>query len=252
MTRPRLALLNAAHDGANTARNFRRELDADLVEFDANAQQLPDHFDFDNDEGTSSSRTASPFDGVVITGSRSSVYWDEEWIPPLVEWTAEAAERGLPILGVCYGHQVLAEALGGRVGGMDDFEIGYNEVTHRGDDELFDGIDREFTVFTTHGDTVVELPPGAELIAENEFGVHAFRKGSCWGVQFHPEYDIETAETVSEGKRDRIGDDRVDEVLSGITPERYEAACEAKTLFDNFTAHCRRVRDAESSAGVEA
>ncbi|QZP36627.1 type 1 glutamine amidotransferase [Halobaculum magnesiiphilum] len=236
MTRLRLALLNAAHDGANTARNFRRELDADLAEFDANARQLPDHFDFD---------------GVVVTGSRSSVYWDEEWIPPLIEWTAEAAERGLPILGVCYGHQVLAEALGGRVGGMDDFEIGYNEITHRGDDELFAGIDEEFTVFTTHGDAVVELPPGAELLAENQFGVHAFRKGSCWGVQFHPEYDVETAETVTEGKRDRIGDERVDEVLAEITPERYDAACEAKALFDNFAAHCRRVRDADSNAEIE-
>ncbi|MFC6786979.1 type 1 glutamine amidotransferase [Halobaculum halobium] len=237
MTRLRLALLNAAHDGANTARNFRRELDADLAEFDANARELPEQFDFD---------------GVVITGSRSSVYWDEEWIPPLVEWTAEAAERGLPILGVCYGHQVLAEALGGRVGGMDDFEIGYNEVTHRGDDELFAGIDEEFTVFTTHGDAVVELPPGAELLAENEFGVHAFRKGDCWGVQFHPEYDIETAESVTDGKRDRIGDERVDEVLAAITPERYDAACEAKALFDNFTVHCSRVRDAESNTEVEA
>ena len=251
MTRLRLALFNAAHDGANTARNFRRELDADLVEFDANAQELPDDFEFDDGE-TSSSRTAPPFDGVVITGSRSSVYWDEEWIPPLVEWTAEAAERGLPILGVCYGHQVLAEALGGRVGGMDGFEIGYNAVTHRGDDELFAGIDEEFTVFTTHGDAVLELPPGAKLLADNEYGVHAFRRGRCWGVQFHPEYDVETAESVAEGKRDRIGDEAVDRVLAGITPERYDAACEAKTLFDNFTAYCRRVRDGDAEAEVDA
>ncbi|MFC7097450.1 type 1 glutamine amidotransferase [Halobaculum marinum] len=236
MTRLRLALLNAAHEGENTARNFRRELDADLAEFDANAQQLPETFDFD---------------GVVITGSRSSVYWDEEWIDPLVEWTAEAAERGLPILGVCYGHQVLAEALGGRVGGMDDFEIGYNQIGHTGDDELFAGIGEEFTVFTTHGDAVLELPPGAELLAENEFGVHAFRKGHTWGVQFHPEYDVETAREVTEGKRERIGDAKVDAVLADISPERYDAACEAKTLFDNFTAYCRRVRD-DAEAGPEA
>ncbi|QWC19824.1 type 1 glutamine amidotransferase [Halorubrum sp. 2020YC2] len=226
MTRLRFALLNAAHDGANTRRNFRREIDADLVEFDAVEGDLPDH---------------TEFDGVVVTGSRSSVYWDEAWIPPLVDYVSEAAEAGVPVLGVCYGHQVLAEALGGRVAGMDGFEIGYNEIRAVRDDPLFDGIDDDFTAFTTHGDAVVELPPSATLLAENDRGVHAFRDGHCWGVQFHPEYDIETAREVTDGKRDRIGDARVDAVLESITPEAYDAACEAKALFDNFTAYAERL-----------
>ncbi len=233
MTRLRFALLNAAHNGANTRRNFRRELDADLAEFNATDGHLPEHTDFD---------------GVVITGSRSSVYWDEPWIPPLIEYVAEAAAADVPILGVCYGHQVLAEALGGRVAGMDGFEIGYNAVRHR-DDQLFEGIDEEFTVFTTHGDAVVELPPSATLLAENEHGIHAFRDGGCWGVQFHPEYDVETAREVTEGKRDRLGDARVDAVLENITPDAYDAACEAKALFDNFVAYARQV-NAQRSVGA--
>jgi len=227
MTRLRFALLNAAHDGANTRRNFRREIDADLVEFDVTAGDHPDHTDFD---------------GVVVTGSRSSVYWDEAWIPPLVDYVAEAADAGCPVLGVCYGHQVLAEALGGRVAGMDGFEIGYNEIRRTRDDPLFDGIGDSFTAFTTHGDAVVELPPSATLLAENDRGVHAFRDGHCWGVQFHPEYDVETAREVTDGKRDRVGDARVDAVLAEITPEAYNAACEAKPLFDNFVAHARRLK----------
>ncbi|WP_017342593.1 type 1 glutamine amidotransferase [Halorubrum sp. T3] len=226
MTRLRFALLNAAHDGANTRRNFRRELDADLVEFDAVDGDLPDH---------------TEFDGVVVTGSRSSVYWDEAWIPPLVDYVAEAAEAGCPVLGVCYGHQVLAEALGGRVAGMDGFEIGYNEIRRVRDDPLFEGIDESFTAFTTHGDAVVELPPSATLLAENDRGVHAFRDGHCWGVQFHPEYDVETAREVTDGKREQIGDARVDGVLESITPAAYDAACEAKALFENFTAYAARL-----------
>ena len=226
MTRLRFALLNAAHDGANTRRNFRREIPADLVEFDVVDGDLPE---------------STEFDGVVVTGSRSSVYWDEAWIPPLVDYVAEAAAAGVPVLGVCYGHQVLAEALGGRVAGMDGFEIGYNEIRRVRDDPLFEGIGESFTAFTTHGDAVVELPPSATLLAENDRGVHAFRDGHCWGVQFHPEYDVETARDVTDGKRDQIGDARVDAVLESITPEAYDAACEAKALFENFTAYAERL-----------
>ncbi|OYR81825.1 hypothetical protein DJ72_10235 [Halorubrum distributum] len=235
MTRLRFALLNAAHDGANTRRNFRRELDADLVEFDAVDGDLPDH---------------TEFDGVVVTGSRSSVYWDEAWIPPLVDYVAEAADAGVPVLGVCYGHQVLAEALGGRVAGMDGFEIGYNEIRRVRDDPLFEGIDESFTAFTTHGDAVVELPPSATLLAENDRGVHAFRDGHCWGVQFHPEYDVETAREVTDGKRDQIGDARVDGVLESITPEAYDAACEAKAMFETFTAYAERLAAERSERGT--
>ncbi len=229
--KPRLALLNAAHGGDNTRRNFRRELDADLVEFNVTEGERPRGYDYD---------------GLVVTGSRSSVYWDEPWIDPLIEYVADAAEHGLPILGVCYGHQVLAEALGGHVAAMDGFEIGYNTIERLTDDELFDGLDREFTAFTTHGDAVIELPPGSQVIAQNEYGIHAFRRGHCFGVQFHPEYDMQTARTVTEGKKERIAPDRVAQTLEEITPENYAAACEAKVIFDNFTEYVRSLTDADT------
>ena len=224
MERLRFGLLQAAQNDANTTRNFRRELDADLVEFDVNSGEIPPH---------------TEFDALVVTGSRASVYWDEAWIDPLVDYVAEAAADGVPILGVCYGHQVLAEALGGRVAGMNDFELGYNTVEQVGDDPLFEGIADSFTVFTSHGDTVADLPPGAELIAHNDHGVHGFRRGDCWGVQFHPEYDLRTAREIAESKRERLGDPQVDRVLNEIAPAQYDAACEAKQLFENFTTYVR-------------
>jgi GMP synthase (glutamine-hydrolysing) len=219
MDRLRIALLNASTD-EDTPRNFRRELDADLVEFDIQ-ENVPDSFDFD---------------GAVITGSRASVYWDEPWIPPLKEWVATATERGLPVLGVCFGHQVLAEALGGTVEDMGEYEIGYREV--EGEGTL---LDDSMTVFTTHSDTVTELPPGARQIAENDYGIHGFRVNNAFGVQFHPEYDMETARTVTRGKD--LPDERIERVLDGITEENYAKACEAKTLFENFTGRVRAVRD---------
>ena len=238
MRKPRIALLEAANNDDNNRRNFRRELDADLVEFDAANGDLP--------------ASTAGYDAIVITGSRASVYWDETWIDPLIEFIATAVDDGLPALGVCYGHQALAEALGGRVAGMDDFELGYNEIERVGDDELFAGIDERFTVFTSHGDTVVDLPPGAELLARNDHGVHAFRKDHAWGVQFHPEYDMQTAREIAEDKRERVGDAQVDAVLESITSDNYEAACEAKGLFENFTQYVRAVTAEKNRAEATA
>ena len=229
-------MLNAAHGGDHTRRNFRREVDADLVEFDVTERELPDGF---------------AFDGCIVTGSRASVYWDEPWIGELKAWVGDAVEAGLPFLGVCYGHQLLADVLGGRVEGMSEYEIGYRTVEHDGS-LLFEGVDGEFTVFTTHSDRVAELPPGADLIARNDYGIHGFRKGDVFTVQFHPEYDMETARTVTEGKDDQLSDERLQAVLDGITEENFAAACGAKTLFDNFTEYVRARRDPETGAGTAA
>ncbi len=227
MDSPCIALLNAAYDGTSTRRNFRRELDAHLVEFDAANGELPESFEYD---------------AVVVTGSRASVYWDDPWISPLKAWVGEAIEREIPCLGVCYGHQLLADVLGGEVRDMGEYELGYNEVAHLGDSPLFSGIDGRFTVFTSHSDAVTSLPPGAEPIAENDVSNHGFRKGHVFGVQFHPEYDTETARAIAEGKRGAVPDDQLEAVLAGITEENYAAACEAKGVFENFTQYVRDQR----------
>ncbi|SIR51633.1 GMP synthase (glutamine-hydrolysing) [Haladaptatus litoreus] len=222
MSRLRIAFLNAAHGDENTRRNFRRELDAELTEFDVTEGHLPNSFDFD---------------AAVVSGSRSSVYWDEEWIPPLKEWVEVAIESGMPMLGICYGHQLLADVLGGDVRDMGEYEIGYREVEHVGESPLFDGIESEFVAFTTHSDEVAELPPGAKAIAENDYSNHGFRKEDVFGVQFHPEYDMDTAEEVTRGKD--LSAERLQRVLDGINEENFTAACEAKIVFENFTDYVR-------------
>jgi GMP synthase (glutamine-hydrolysing) len=224
MSRPRLALLDASHEDSDTRRNFRRELDADLVEFGCQAGDLPPSFDYD---------------GAVVTGSRTSVYWDEEWIAETNAWVAEAVERGLPFLGVCWGHQLLADVLGGTVEHMGEYEIGYRAIEQVGNSRLFDGVSERFTSFVTHQDHVADLPPGAQLIAENDYGVHGFRRDRVFAVQFHPEYDTETAETVASGKD--LPDEKMQRVMDGITEQNFVAACETKQLFDNFTDFVRSV-----------
>ncbi len=231
MSRLRIALLNAAHDGADTRRNFRRELDADLVEFHCPEGELPETFQFD---------------ACVVTGSRASVYWDKPWIGALKSYVGDAIDTGMPMLGVCYGHQLLADVLGGSVENMGEYEIGYRTVEQDGENSLLAGVDNDFTVFTTHSDRVSEAPPGAEVFARNEYGIHGFRKDNVFAVQFHPEYDMTTAEEVASGKD--LPEERMQQVLDGITTENYAAACEAKTLFENFTEFVRERRQTDESA----
>lgn len=220
--RPRIALLDASHDDSHAERNFRREIDADLERYSVVDGEFPD---------------ADAYDAIVVTGSRASVYWDEAWIDETRAWVGTAIDRGLPALGICWGHQLLADVLGGTVEPMGEYELGYRTVRHAGDD-IFDGVPEEFTVFTTHSDAVTSLPEGAELIAENDYGVHGFRHGDVYGIQSHPEYDPRTAESVVGGK-DHLPDERIASVQAGITDEAYAEARPAKQVFANF---CRTIQ----------
>lgn len=226
MERPRLALVNAAHDAAGPRRNFQREVDADLIEYHVAAGDLPP----DPHGGT------LDIDGVLVTGSRSSVYDDEEWIKATIDWLGAAIDAGYPTLGVCFGHQAVASAIGGTVEDMGEYELGYREIRHDGG-PLFAGISDPFLAFTTHSDTVTALPESATVLAENEYGVQAFSTESAWGVQFHPEYDRATAERVT--RRKDLPQDRIDAVLEGITNQARDRAAEAAIVFENFLAVIR-------------
>jgi GMP synthase (glutamine-hydrolysing) len=133
--------------------------------------------------------------GAVITGSHSMVTDGQSWVEPLAEWLRSLVEEEIPVLGVCYGHQLLGHALGARVGYHPDGpEIGTVEVDllPEGErDPLLGGMPRRFHAHTTHAQSVLTLPDGAVLLARTDHDAHAaFRAGSCaWGVQFHPEYD---------------------------------------------------------------
>ncbi|WP_394740763.1 type 1 glutamine amidotransferase [Natronococcus roseus] len=227
----RIAVLNAAHEDANTTRNFRRELDASLAEFDITQGELPETY---------------AFDGAVVTGSRTSVYWDEEWIDATKEWVDEAIARDVPFLGICWGHQLLADVLGGTVEDMGAYEVGYSGIEHSGESRLFEGISSEFTAFTSHADEVSALPAGAEPLAENDYSNHGFRKDRVFGVQFHPEYDQRTARELVHRKE--LSDERRDSVLAEITDENYRSACEAKLVFENFLEYVAELQSAEATA----
>lgn len=167
--------------------------------------------------------------GAVITGSHAMVTDDLPWSLNLEIWVRECLDKEIPILGVCYGHQLLARAAGGTVGfhpgGKEIGTVKVNVKTAGRDDLLFRYIETSFNAHVTHAQTVLTLPENAVCLAYNEFEPHqAFRIGSyAWGVQFHPEYTprIMKAYIIEQADELRTAGKNTDHLLAGVrhTPE---------------------------------
>jgi GMP synthase (glutamine-hydrolysing) len=128
---------------------------------------------------------------VIVTGSPLSVIDRLPWMELAAERLRELVRAEVPLLGICFGHQLLGYALGGRVSlnprGREMGTVGFaNSVS----DPVL-GKPGSWLVNTTHLDSVVQLPPGAEVLGSTELEPYAaVRFGRCaWGVQFHPEID---------------------------------------------------------------
>lgn len=131
--------------------------------------------------------------GIILSGGPNSVYDVEDFKAPQVVF-----ELGVPVLGICYGMQLMAAQLGGSVESSNKREFGYAEMRARGHSELFRGIeDRRngeghglLDVWMSHGDKVTTLPPGFKLIGSNPstpIAAMADEERKFYAVQFHPE-----------------------------------------------------------------
>jgi GMP synthase (glutamine-hydrolysing) len=178
--------------------------------------------------------SAEGYDAVMMTGSPLSVTRLEPWMERAAAFMVEAGERGTPVLGVCFGQQLLAHAYGGRVArNPQGRETGTVEVTLTEDgrkDALFDGLPGRFAVQATHEDFVSQLPEGTRVLAGNANTAAqalAFRK-KVRGVQFHPEAPTDAMRAVilarQEGlERDAVArgaapGEKVPRLLAGLTP----------------------------------
>ncbi|TDK19569.1 glutamine amidotransferase [Luteimonas aestuarii] len=159
------------------AAGLRRD-DAHVVDVEA-GQTLPD---------------ADGFAGIIVTGSGAMVSHRLDWSERCAAWLRDAAHAGVPLFGICYGHQLIAHALGGEVGdhpaGREMGTVMVETSPQAGDDPLFAGLPRTFAAQATHLQSVLRLPDEAVLLAGNGHDRHhAFRwRESAWGVQFHPEF----------------------------------------------------------------
>jgi len=130
--------------------------------------------------------------GVIVTGSASSVTERAPWMLRTEALLRDLVRREVPVLGVCFGHQLLGAALGGRVErNPRGREIGTVDVEVLVQDPLLEGLPGRFAANATHMDSVTVLPPGATLLARSALEPHAAVRfgAAAWGVQFHPEFD---------------------------------------------------------------
>lgn len=154
--------------------------------------------------------------GIVLTGSHAMVSDREPWSEALVPWLRAAVQQQTPVLGICYGHQLLAHAMGGAVDDHPEgVEIGTVTVERHAastDDPLLGGLPDAFAAQAVHWQSVHRLPPGAVLLASSAHEAHhAFRIGPCaWGVQFHPEFSAEALRAYLDGMTSLLADEGLD------------------------------------------
>lgn len=133
-------------------------------------------------------------DAWIITGSSSSCYEDKDWIVELEILIKKGYDLNKPILGICFGHQIISQALGGKViKNLKGWELGSNKIvkTEFGlKSQIFNSIPDDNDYYFSHQDIVSELPQTAVELAYNEMGNQAYSIGkNIFGVQFHPEFN---------------------------------------------------------------
>lgn len=135
--------------------------------------------------------------GVIVTGSSAMVSERQRWSEDTAAWLRTRIETDVPVLGVCYGHQLLAHALGGRVDyhprGREIGTVEIQRLAGAADDPLLQVCRSDFMAHASHRQSVLELPPGAVTLARSTHDPHhAVRYAArVWGLQFHPEFSVE-------------------------------------------------------------
>lgn len=148
---------------------------------------------------------AAAFDGYIITGSAAGVYDDLPWIPELKAW-ARAAAGDRPMVGVCFGHQLMAEAFGGRVEKSDrGWGVGLHTYDLNAAAPWMERDARTLAVPASHQDQVVAIAPGTEVLGGSGFcpyGFLAYPDLRAISIQLHPEFDPAYAAALIATRRD--------------------------------------------------
>ncbi len=179
------------------------------------------------------------FDGYVISGSRYSVYEDRPWIKSLQRFIVDCWEQNVRVVGICFGHQLIAHALGGRAEKaesgwgfgiqtakiterkpwMNDFGLSSNRPMEPLDDD-------RYNLVVIHQDQVVDVPPEFETIAENDFCPNSMivADNKMLGIQGHPEFNKEFCAFRAEYRKELIGPEVYQRTLRSLAQHDTDSA----------------------------
>lgn len=164
---------------------------------------------------------SSEMTAIVITGSPAGVYDDLPWIEPLRVFIREAYAAGIPMLGICFGHQIMADALGGVVRKSEKgWGVGRHSYNVVFKPEFMANAPETLSISCSHQDQVITPPETAQVILSTPFTPNAglyYENGKALSFQPHPEFEDSYALALSELRREVLGTEKADEAAASFS-----------------------------------
>jgi len=182
------------------------------------------------------------YDKIILSGSLANITDELDWSIELENFVLKAIDASIPVLGICYGHQLLCRALRRKEGFTaketvkfaDQPEFGWSEIRRTDKSMLFDNLPKSFYSFSSHFEEVGQLPKNAKKTAESTLcGIQGFELENkpVFGIQFHPEKTWEEGQEALEAQRQKKNSQTLLECPSG---KKGYSKTIVQTLFGNF------------------